>query len=358
MDESNQQELFDGLAQNALGFLERSVKGMESQPQYAIIDFCTAFELVLKARLMQEHWTLVCSKPSTAKLDKFLKGDFHSVTTQQAIERLGNIVKEKLDQDSIDCITSLVEHRNRLVHFWDADFAEPNESTLAQFAGELCKGWYYLERLLCYRWELVFDKHSCEIDRVSKCMRELSGYLDHVYSVKEEGIRKDLSRGVKYLSCPACGYFSVGVAFQHPPLALGECLVCGFTVRLLAVKCPDCHKTTLISDPVTEGCASCRREYGVEYLVGRFGTDTTGMSPRDLRDFGGEQEAYCHSCEYFDQPSVVRWDDSWLCLSCLEVHDHIGPCDYCDTIQTGDLSDSGFSGCMFCEGRLGRLKEE
>lgn len=46
----------DSLVRNAIEFLQRSMKELENQPKYAVIDFCTALELFLKARLLKEHW--------------------------------------------------------------------------------------------------------------------------------------------------------------------------------------------------------------------------------------------------------------------------------------------------------------
>jgi hypothetical protein len=47
---------FDSLVRNAIEFLQRSMKELENQPKYAVIDFCTALELFPKARLLKEHW--------------------------------------------------------------------------------------------------------------------------------------------------------------------------------------------------------------------------------------------------------------------------------------------------------------
>ena len=41
---------------NAIEFLQRSMKELENQPKYAVIDFCTTLELFLKARLLKAHW--------------------------------------------------------------------------------------------------------------------------------------------------------------------------------------------------------------------------------------------------------------------------------------------------------------
>jgi len=48
-------KMFDSLVCNALDFLQRSAVGLQESPKYSVIDFCTAIELFLKARLLVEH---------------------------------------------------------------------------------------------------------------------------------------------------------------------------------------------------------------------------------------------------------------------------------------------------------------
>jgi hypothetical protein len=76
-------DFFDSLVQNAIEFLKRSLKELEKGPKYSVIDFCTALELFLKARLFKEHWALVVAKIEDAKIQSFKSGDFQSVTVDK-----------------------------------------------------------------------------------------------------------------------------------------------------------------------------------------------------------------------------------------------------------------------------------
>lgn len=58
------QEMFQHLVNNALKFLGQSIADMEKKPKYSVIHFHAAIELVLKARLMDEHCSLVRPKGS------------------------------------------------------------------------------------------------------------------------------------------------------------------------------------------------------------------------------------------------------------------------------------------------------
>tara|TARA_B100000965_G_scaffold361709_1_gene343253 strand:+ start:503 stop:721 length:219 start_codon:yes stop_codon:yes gene_type:complete len=53
------EELFDSLVKNAIDFLDSSLDDLEKRPKNSIVDFYTSIELFLKARLMDEHWTLI-----------------------------------------------------------------------------------------------------------------------------------------------------------------------------------------------------------------------------------------------------------------------------------------------------------
>ncbi|HEX4556398.1 MAG TPA: hypothetical protein VH249_20580 [Xanthobacteraceae bacterium] len=74
------------LIENALDFLTRAIDEFEGAPKYSIIHFYAAIELFLKARLLDEHWSLIVSKePDRAK---FESGDFVSVAFDTICIRL------------------------------------------------------------------------------------------------------------------------------------------------------------------------------------------------------------------------------------------------------------------------------
>lgn len=62
----NNEQLFDSLVINAIDFLESSIDDLNIRPKNSIVDFYTAIELFLKARLMLEHWTLILGKVRTS----------------------------------------------------------------------------------------------------------------------------------------------------------------------------------------------------------------------------------------------------------------------------------------------------
>lgn len=133
--------MFDSLVCNAIDFLEHSVSELEKKPKYSVINFCTAVELFLKARLMLEHWSLIYEDPKKANLAQFLQGDFKSVGIIDGILRLKDIVDLEITQDEKKCFDKIREHRNQLIHFFNKAYIDkPDNKILESVVAEECKG--------------------------------------------------------------------------------------------------------------------------------------------------------------------------------------------------------------------------
>src|SRR5947209_5795453 len=90
-------ELRLSLVENALDFFHEAVKDAQETDhkrlKYAVLHSASAVELILKARLVLEHWTLVFRDPGKAELNNFKEGKFQSVDFQEAQERIERICK-------------------------------------------------------------------------------------------------------------------------------------------------------------------------------------------------------------------------------------------------------------------------
>ena len=99
---NNQDELLEQLVENAIDFLKRSHLEFEANDlKHSVIHFYSAVELLLKARLMSEHWTLVISGRNELDAGKFLSGDFNSVTLMEANNRLSKVVGAGLSEKQL-----------------------------------------------------------------------------------------------------------------------------------------------------------------------------------------------------------------------------------------------------------------
>jgi hypothetical protein len=83
------------LIQNALDYLrsaaDYSIKGDTRSLKYAVLHLDAAIELVLKARLAREHWSLIFENSDKASLQAMSSGDFVSVDIKSALNRLEGI---------------------------------------------------------------------------------------------------------------------------------------------------------------------------------------------------------------------------------------------------------------------------
>jgi hypothetical protein len=157
----NHEDIFESLTRNAFDFLERGIAEFDASPKYSVIHFCAAVEMLLKARLMKEHWSLIVSKPEQASLAKFMAGDFISVTMDEARQRLREIAGEDISADAFASFRTLANHRNKMIHFFHAGL-DGDEKAKAQIVGEQCRSWFHLHRLF-KQWGPLFHDFAAEI---------------------------------------------------------------------------------------------------------------------------------------------------------------------------------------------------
>ncbi|MEW5626557.1 hypothetical protein AB1388_08310 [Streptomyces hydrogenans] len=85
--------------------------------KYAVLHLQAAAEVLLKARLHLEHWSLVFKEPGQATRKKFEAGDFDSCTTAGAIARLIDIADVAVDDKAAKSLAILSRWRNALQHY-------------------------------------------------------------------------------------------------------------------------------------------------------------------------------------------------------------------------------------------------
>lgn len=85
--------------------------------KYAVLHLQAATEVLLKARLQDEHWALVFKKPETATRTAFDNADFESCTTDEAFTRLSQITGLDLPDKALAAVKKLARDRNALQHY-------------------------------------------------------------------------------------------------------------------------------------------------------------------------------------------------------------------------------------------------
>lgn len=113
------------LATHGLGFIESSVDHLsdddptEQQSREAVVLLAVGVELLLKSRLLSEHWSLVFEDVDSARESDLIDGKLKSVGPEDCLNRLRHICGEKISADTEDRFKKFWEFRNRVVHFVD-----------------------------------------------------------------------------------------------------------------------------------------------------------------------------------------------------------------------------------------------
>ena len=155
----NKEECFSRVTENGFDFLSKSRSELEEQPKYSVIHFHAAVELLLKARLMQEHWSLVFAKGQEPDWKNFVMGEFRSVSLDEAARRLHKIVQDGLSDSDLEEFKDVAKHRNKMVHFFhQAPTDKENDKLQNLIVKQQLKAWYRLHRLLTGQWKEIFYK--------------------------------------------------------------------------------------------------------------------------------------------------------------------------------------------------------
>ncbi|MGV9754161.1 hypothetical protein, partial [Nocardia farcinica] len=85
--------------------------------KYAVLHLQAAIEVLLKVRLIREHWTLVFKNPDKATLASYVNGDFISIGLDETLARLKGIAGIDLSENTKRSFARLAKERNKLQHF-------------------------------------------------------------------------------------------------------------------------------------------------------------------------------------------------------------------------------------------------
>lgn len=340
----NPQDFFDSLTRNAIDFLNKSIGELDNSPKYSVIHFCSALELFLKARLLVEHWSLIITKPENANLSGFKAGDFHSVSMQEAINRLKNISGEKIGNKAGTKFEIVRNHRNKLIHFFHEKYiVKPDDKTLEEVVPEQYSAWFYLHALLTVKWRSVFKDYLEKIEAFNHLMHRHSDYLHAKYEELKPEIEKEKCNGIQYQSCYFCSFDAAKVDDRDDPLFSCTCRVCNMRSNLLVVACPNCSTDIQVKDLGHGECEKCGFVLELDFLIDKLDPN---KDPKEE-----PVRAYCGYCEYTATPTVIPFNSEYLCLICLELHEELETCEWCNELVAGmDMNDSYLSGCVFCDG--------
>ncbi|MGW3983836.1 hypothetical protein [Streptomyces mirabilis] len=220
--------------------------------KYAVLHLQAAVEVLLKARLQHEHWSLVFKDPGKATKTDFDSAGFDSCGTVAAVERLRDIVGIAFDKKEIDALKELARDRNALQHYGLTHNAPAVEARAGRVLDFLMR---FLEAEFLPLLEgPERDTALREMAPVVQGVKHISSYVRR----RLNRLRGDLSgREGQTIQCPACEQTTLVVAPGG-----GHCHFCGQswydseellldylqsadTPDVTGRACPQCHEFAL-----------------------------------------------------------------------------------------------------------------
>jgi hypothetical protein len=343
--------LFKELVDNAFDFLERAISEFETQPKYSVVHFSTALELILKARLVHEHWSLIVE--GVPNIRSFTKGDFRSINFKDIIPKIEGVLSETIDKTVKDAFKKISEHRNQMVHFFHEIDNSKKKEKLNEIAIEQSLAWYHLQQLLM-KWEPIFSDYNTRIDLMVYKMRNHTSYLQAVYQQILPQIENDKKSGKRYFNCDSCGLEASLQHNIHEKISEAECRICSHNMFLINMSCVACEAIIEFSNDNFPGyrCQECQEKVTIDDIKHFFNTNPATYDDTEVIVMN------CALCTGSD--TVVQYNNVYFCANCFHYEKEIAVCQSCHEGQLagGKLEDSYVYGCEHCDGQGNRLTYE
>lgn len=250
----------ENMLANGLRYLNRGLDAFaKDEFDFALTDFYGGLEIILKALVFHENWTLIFDKPEAATQQKLDSGRAKTIGSDQAIERLERDIKKPLSADVKMAVGRLRAHRNKLIHFYLPDLRQPTGRKV--IATDLARGWHALRQLRADpRFEAVFSKHAWQHDEIDAALLVLKTYLKQA----EKDVKAE-KPGTSFTDCEAC---------EMQTVQSGRCQLCGYehiTHRDTAqgaeaipkLDCSSCgHDGVVVQTEKASRCTNCGASYG------------------------------------------------------------------------------------------------
>jgi hypothetical protein len=339
------------LIDNALDFLGRSIDDLSSAPKYSVIHFYAAIELFLKARLLAEHWSLVIDRRKSPSKADFDKGQFASVTLEDAAELLENVVGITVPAMHLAAFKRVRSIRNQMVHFYHVETSgkDGGKRMFGIVAAQL-EAWYLLHDLL-HTWGDVFGPWNDRIGAMDRDLRKFKEYLKAAYNDLRDSIKQETEQGVVFLRCPSCEFPAERHDSNADEIYQSECLVCRFSDMCIHIECPNCgeHEVAFRDSSTSCTCEGCNASFDREALIDRFIDQNAAHSAAVDGDYY-PFPVNCGECDG-DKTVVELPAGGLLCSSCFDEATSFETCEWCSEESTHLPEETFATGCAFCDGR-------
>lgn len=323
------------LTKNALAFLRRAIFQMNSaaedgddqQLAFAVVDLAVATEVLIKARLLREHWTLILADVNKAKLAELLSGSARTITHEQAVSRLEQIAGVSLTGSNFaheQAIKQIFQLRNRAAHFTLGHEATDGIRT------QMGLGLNFLLWFLDEEFKTVNElevNHEIEY-LMADVSRELAK-IKELTSARLKTIKPRLRSAPALAQCPVC---------HQETLILGDGMA----------ECPFCRNPWLDGDDIASEYVAEVLELSAYRTVKDGGIWPIHECPECAR-MALVEGVFQHRSSYRapKAPEALRcdWEGQyyWVCFSCglLEYKGDLMSCYRCGDVARNDIC----SGC-------------
>lgn len=360
------EELFNNLCTNAFSFLKKSMQEIKKDPKFSAVNFCIGIELLLKARLAHDHEDSIFisggKRKKTIGLEDLLKKIKKEKLEKNILEELiKNIIKLKTDRDNI-------------VHFYSEDFLNVKRDLMAADQFSI---WGILSSILGTTWKDIFKKYKKDIDDITYHISKYDEFFQKIYETLKNSIIDEIKTGADYKKCHGCSYISAKykkiVIYDRKQYYLYSCVVCGCNNEycqdyVFSIPCPFCKNIYKIYSndiPVcVDSSGKCYSRIGdsviplislAEGCCQNCGDKiTTSLIIKECliqyQDNSDEEEpcAWCCNCQY-EEPSVFRINEEWICVVCFEQGWSAITCPHCEKFVYGDACKIKYYACAYCE---------
>lgn len=340
------------LIENGFNFLEKGIGQFDSEPKYSVINFCVAIELLLKAKLMSEHWSLIVKQTSNThpNREKFLNGNFNSINFVELMPKIEAVTGYKFADEAKKSFNQLASHRNQMIHFYhEIDTAEGNQNLKNNVAREQCLGLFHLQRLL-RDWKGVFTQFEIRMTNLNYRMKRYHQYLQAIYdSIQPELAREEKAEGIKFELCTVCGHLGSVETEETELVYSNSCRVCLAKHEQIHIPCLDESCSEILKLEVGEQsvtCPKCRIEVDHEYI-----SEIIDDASLDFqRSYDDHLIINCANCS--GSNVIQHTEKYYVCPDCFISSVTFGVCGWCNEgqIDGGDLEFSYGSGCESCDG--------
>jgi len=306
-------------------------------------------ELFLKARLQDEHWSLVVSKRQEPDWDRFIRGDFQSVSIEEALEKLKKVARVTIGAETKEGLVGLTRHRNKMVHFFHEAHSDQKSKELnATIAKEQLKVWYSVYRLLTIDWKESFIAWNHELRQIDTLFKKHRDYLSVIFEAIKPQILDATSKGRRFKKCRSCNFESLEFSESPGGPFSANCLVCDLLETTLTVECPKCKNPISFVNEGFAVCGACGKNIEPEDLTSSF-VDPY-LAHRAIKDGDNSYDlGNCAQCDGY-HTVVPTPNGDYFCTNCFEQFDSLSPCQWCGEPNTGDMDLSGIDGCSHCDG--------